>query len=139
MASRTAVGAYRALIRAQRDLFVNDATNLATARAETRTAFMANAKAKPEDIPALIDDAHETALFIRSNVAQAELNERGHYGRQTPQFAILNFQPLSDRCAHSSLSCLFLAVVAALNVQPQHMHPDTGVPPPMPCKEDFNR
>ena len=77
---RTALAAYRALLRAQRELFANDAAALASAHAETRSAFLQQAAAKPEDVPALVEDAFEASMFIRQNVAQAELNERGHYG-----------------------------------------------------------
>lgn len=103
---QTATAAYRALLRAQRDLFVGDPPARAKALDETRRAFLANAAAQADDVPALLADAHETALFIRQNVAQTKLNERGNY---------------------------------ELTPKPEHMHPDTGVPPPLPCKEDFNR
>ena len=61
--------------------------------------------AKPGDIPALVDDAFEASQFIRQNVAQSQLNDRGNY---------------------------------ELTPQPQHIHKGT-TPPPLPCKEDFNR
>lgn len=81
---RTALAAYRALLRAQRDLFVNDGAALAAAHAETRSAFLAQANAKPGDVPALVEDAFEASQFIRQNVAQAQLNERGNYGMRPP-------------------------------------------------------
>ena len=127
MAVRTAVGAYRALMRAQRDLFLNDAASRATARAETRSAFMANAAAKPEDVPAMIEDAHETALFIRSNVAQAELNDRGHYGRPITTQRPCNSTFLNCACT-VRLSLYILAVLgsaqcAATAYSPRHWYP----------------
>ena len=81
---RTALAAYRALLRAQRDLFVNDGAALAAAHAETRSAFLAQANAKPGDVPALVEDAFEASQFIRQNVAQAKLNDRGNYGARPP-------------------------------------------------------
>ena len=77
---RTALAAYRALLRAQRDLFVNDSAALTSAHAETRAAFLAQADAQPADVPALVEDAFEASQFIRQNVAQAQMNERGNYG-----------------------------------------------------------
>lgn len=79
MATRTAVTAYRALLRAQRQLFVGDLSGRAAARAQTRTHFLENASASADDVPALVHDAHETALFLRQNVAQTVMNERGNY------------------------------------------------------------
>jgi hypothetical protein len=81
---RTALAAYRALLRAQRDLFVNDSAALTSAHAETRAAFLAQADAQPADVPALVEDAFEASQFIRQNVAQAKLNERGNYGARLP-------------------------------------------------------
>ena len=74
-----AAAAYRTLLRAQRQLFAGDAAGLTAARAETRMRFMENASASAADVPALVEDAEEAALFIRHNVAQSVLNERGNY------------------------------------------------------------
>ena len=41
--------------------------------------FLENSAASAEDTPALVSDAYETALFIRENVAQTVMNERGNY------------------------------------------------------------
>ena len=76
----TAVSAYRALLRAQRQLFAGDLHGRTAALAETRTRFYEQANAPPEEVPKLVEDAHEAALFLRQNVAQAVLNERGNYG-----------------------------------------------------------
>lgn len=88
---RTALAAYRALLRAQRDLFVNDSAALTSAHAETRAAFLAQADAQPADVPALVEDAFEASQFIRQNVAQAKLNERGNYGARLPPFGTERF------------------------------------------------
>ncbi len=99
---QTAVTAYRALLRAQRDLFAGDVAGLTAARAETRSRFAEHAGASAEEVPALVHDAHEAALFIRQNIAQTVLNERGNY---------------------------------ELKPKPDHIHPITNEPPPLPCGE----
>ena len=75
----TAAAAYRGLLKAQRALFAGDLSARAAARAETRTRFLEHASAAAEDLPTLLEDANATAGFIRENVAQSILNERGNY------------------------------------------------------------
>ena len=130
---RSALAAYRALLRAQRDLFVNDLPALISAREETRAAFLAQADAKPEDVPALVEDAFEASHFIRQNVAQAQLSERGNYGELLPHI----FWPILS-CLHFSCHLIFGFVHAELKPRPEHIH-EGSTPPPLPCKEDFNR
>jgi complex III assembly factor LYRM7 len=79
----TAVSAYRALLRAQRQLFLGDAHGRTAALIETRTRFYEQSHASPEEVPKLVEDAHEAALFLRQNIAQAVLNDRGNYGIAT--------------------------------------------------------
>ena len=76
---QTAITAYRALLRAQRSLFSGDLAARAKACTETRMQFLEHAGASAEEVPALVNDAHEAALFIRQNVAQAVQNERGNF------------------------------------------------------------
>ena len=76
-----ALGAYRELLKAQRSLFKGDDTARIAAREETRSHFMANANVSPEDAAALVADALDTAGFLRENVAQTVLNDRGNYGK----------------------------------------------------------
>ena len=78
-AQQTAVGAYRALLQAQRALFRGDLGARASALAETRMRFLENANASADELPALVKDAYEAAVFIRQNVAQTTLNEHGNY------------------------------------------------------------
>ena len=78
--SITSVGAYRELLKAQRDLFKGDERARLAALAETRQHFLDNAHVDPAKARALAADASETAGFLRENVAQAVLNERGNYG-----------------------------------------------------------
>ena len=77
--SVSSVSAYRELLKAQRDLFKGDAPARAAALEETRTHFRANAAASPEEAATLAADAYDTAGFLRQNVAQTVLNERGNY------------------------------------------------------------
>jgi complex III assembly factor LYRM7 len=77
--SVSSVTAYRELLKAQRSLFKGDAPARVAARLETRQHFLANANASPEEAAALAADAFDTAGFLRENVAQTVLNERGNY------------------------------------------------------------
>lgn len=74
-----AAAAYRALLKAQRGLFASDRVGRAAAHAETRTHFLANKDVPSKEAAALIADAHETAGFLRTNVAQSVRNDRGNY------------------------------------------------------------
>jgi hypothetical protein len=76
----SSVAAYRELLKAQRSLFRGDLAALVAARVETRKHFLDNANVGPEEAAALATDAFETAGFLRENVAQTTLNERGNYG-----------------------------------------------------------
>ena len=79
MAASGARQAYRALLREQRKLFAGDLSGRFAARAETRMQFMQNADASGEEVKKLLQDAEDTVLFIRQNIAQTVLNERGNY------------------------------------------------------------
>lgn len=83
--SSGSVAAYRELLKAQRALFAGDPSARTLARAETRSHFEANAAAEPEEAAKFTADALDTAGFLRQNVVQAKLNERGNYGaRHSP-------------------------------------------------------
>ena len=95
--AQTAVNAYRALLKAQRVLFAGDVKALVAGRAETRVRFLENAGASAADVPALVNDAHETAVFLTQNIAQTVQNDRGnfemtprpehvHFGTEPPPF-----------------------------------------------------
>ena len=77
--SVSSVTAYRELLKAQRSLFKGDAPARVAARLETRQHFLANANASPVEAAALAADAFDTAGFLRENVAQTVLNEKGNY------------------------------------------------------------
>ena len=80
---RPVIAAYRELLRAQRQLFAGDAAARTSALAETRQAFMSNAGASEDEVPAMVQEALDAATFIRQNIAQTVLNERGNYGQCT--------------------------------------------------------
>ena len=77
---RSAVAAYRQLLVAQRNLFMNDLAGMMAARAETRRRFLEHASAPPEQVDSLVAEAIDAAGFIEDNVAQTIRNERGNYG-----------------------------------------------------------
>ena len=80
MASQhTAVSAYRALLKAQRQLFNADLPARAKARAETRMQFLENKSVSAADVPALVQEALDLSVFLKQNVAQTVRNERGNY------------------------------------------------------------
>jgi len=79
-APTTARGAYRVLLRAQQKLFRGDIVALTSAREQTRAEFQKQAgETDPDRVAMLVADAVDTAQFMRSNVVQAQLNERGNY------------------------------------------------------------
>ena len=78
--SSSPIHAYRELLKAQRALFAGDPSGRHAARLETRQNFESNRGATPEEAPALVQDAIETAGFLRQNVVQTVMNERGNYG-----------------------------------------------------------
>ena len=77
---RPVIRAYRQLLCAQRDLFAKDLSGRTAARVETRIRFLEHADAPPEQVDALVTDALDACGFIRQNVAQTILNEKGNYG-----------------------------------------------------------
>ena len=73
--------AYRELLKAQRELFGEDYRARVAARLETRTQFMQNAGASESDVPGMVQDARDAAVFLRHNVAQTVRNdETGNFG-----------------------------------------------------------
>jgi len=72
--------AYRELLAAQRQLFAEDSSSREAARLETRTNFVANANAPASQVPGMVQDARDAAVFIRHNVAQTVRNDSGNFG-----------------------------------------------------------
>jgi hypothetical protein len=80
MATRPALGAYRALLRAQRALFGGDGRALVAARVQTRAEFAKQrALADPAKAAALVSDALDTAAFMRQSVVQTVRNDKGNF------------------------------------------------------------
>eukprot|EP00322_Chrysochromulina_rotalis_P029797 CAMPEP_0115845374 /NCGR_PEP_ID=MMETSP0287-20121206/9320_1 /TAXON_ID=412157 /ORGANISM="Chrysochromulina rotalis, Strain UIO044" /LENGTH=141 /DNA_ID=CAMNT_0003299147 /DNA_START=22 /DNA_END=448 /DNA_ORIENTATION=- len=75
----SSITAYRELLKAQRVLFQSDESARIAARIETRQHFESNADVDPEEAANLAADAFDTAGFLRENVAQTVLNDRGNY------------------------------------------------------------
>uniref|UniRef100_A0A7S3C375 Mitochondrial zinc maintenance protein 1, mitochondrial n=1 Tax=Haptolina ericina TaxID=156174 RepID=A0A7S3C375_9EUKA len=76
---RTAARVYRELLAAQKLLFAEDAGGRAAALLETRKRFREHAEATPEQVPELLQAAHDAAGFLLHNVAQTKQNEAGNY------------------------------------------------------------
>ena len=71
MATPSAVGAYRALLRARAKAFAGDARALDAAHREIRTQFERARDVDANDARVKIAEAVEAATFVRSHVVQA--------------------------------------------------------------------
>lgn len=69
----------RQLIRAQRRAFAGDAEMLRSGHAAILQQFRANRDAAADKVPAMLKTADEAIDFLRHNIVQAPLNERGNY------------------------------------------------------------
>lgn len=69
----------RRLIRARRFAFKGDEELLRTAQAAIRGHFQTNRDASPEKLPKMLKEAEDAIEFLRNNVVQAPLNDRGNY------------------------------------------------------------
>jgi len=77
---RTAKGAFRGLLRAQQVLFTGDGRALVAAREQTRAEFQKQrALADPVKAALLVQDAVDTAAFMRQSVVQTAMNDRGNF------------------------------------------------------------
>ena len=80
LASQSALGAYRKLLRTVAATFKGDDVTLSAARREIRQKFEDNRQVADESsLPVMIADAYDAAEFIKTHVVQAELNESGNY------------------------------------------------------------
>lgn len=76
--------AYRAVLRAQRIAFHGDKEMIRASQTAARTEFdkgVASFASGDEnyDMEKSLEMAHDAAQFIRTNIVQAPLNERGNY------------------------------------------------------------
>ena len=71
MATPSAVGAYRALLRARAKAFAGDARALDAAHREIRAQFERARDVDARDARAKIAEAEEAAAFVRAHVVQA--------------------------------------------------------------------
>ncbi|KAG0610031.1 hypothetical protein M758_7G033300 [Ceratodon purpureus] len=75
-----AVAVFRTLMRTRRQCFAGDPDLLAASAKEIRKEFEANRNVGPgEELESLISKAREGVEFMRVNIVQAKLNERGNY------------------------------------------------------------
>lgn len=71
--------ALRRLVRAKNEAFKGDNTMLQAASTTIREQFRRHANSPSEKIPALLEEVENAITFLRTNVVQAPLNERGNY------------------------------------------------------------
>lgn len=69
----------RRLIRAKRLAFKGDEELLRTAQTAIREQFRTNRDAPSEKLPEMLKEAEDAIEFLRNNVVQAPLNDRGNY------------------------------------------------------------
>ena len=125
---RTAARVYRELLAAQKLLFAEDAGGRAAALLETRKRFREHAEATPEQVPELLQAAHDAAGFLLHNVAQTKQNEAGNYGERGGR---TRFHALARIIDHAPLRA------TVLKAESRHQMPGTA-PSPLP-PEDVNR
>mmetsp|Transcript_14264 Transcript_14264/g.43244 ORF Transcript_14264/g.43244 Transcript_14264/m.43244 type:complete len:137 (-) Transcript_14264:295-705(-) len=77
--------AYRELLRAQRQLFGEDARARAAAITETREQFALNADVRESEVASKVQDARDAAAFLRHNVAQTVRDDDSGNFVLTPQ------------------------------------------------------
>jgi hypothetical protein len=76
-----AVAVFRSLLRTRRQCFAGDPDMLAASAKQIREEFEANRNVGPgEELDSLISKGREGVEFMRVNIVQAKLNERGNYG-----------------------------------------------------------
>lgn len=77
----TGMAAYRRLLRATATVFRGDVEALQESRSKIRTEFFANRDVSdPEKLKQLYADVADLDQFLRENIVQGTLNERGNYG-----------------------------------------------------------
>ncbi|KAK3251175.1 hypothetical protein CYMTET_39480 [Cymbomonas tetramitiformis] len=76
------INLYRQLLRERRTLFNGDTDNLRASLTEIRSHFE-NARFEQDEsaIAKMVKDGQDAAQFMRNNVVQGKLNERGNYGQ----------------------------------------------------------
>ena len=80
-ARNEAVRVFRSLLRTRRQCFAGDRDMLAASAKQIREEFDANRNvASGEELDNLISKAREGIEFMKVNIVQAKLNERGNYG-----------------------------------------------------------
>lgn len=79
MSMQSSRSGLRKLLRATHEAFKGDTEMLHMARQTIREQFEQNRSATPEQLPQLQIQIDEAIDFLRNNVVQAPLNERGNY------------------------------------------------------------
>ena len=83
---RSALGAYKRLLRAAASTFKGDELTLAAAKKEIRQKFEDNRDlGEGKQLDDLLYEAYDAADFIKTHVVQAEMNEKGHYSMSANQ------------------------------------------------------
>lgn len=80
-ARRSVLGGYRGLLLTIRTVFGADRAAVVHCTNEARKAVRSNAaESDPAKIAQLVKDMSEAAEFLRTSIAQAQLNDSGRYG-----------------------------------------------------------
>ncbi|KAK9831574.1 hypothetical protein WJX74_000763 [Apatococcus lobatus] len=80
------LAAYRVLLRSITAAFKGDAFMLQQSRREVRHKYQeAAGLTDPAEVQKKVAEAKEAADFIRTNVVQAQLNERGNFAMQVEE------------------------------------------------------
>eukprot|EP01026_Neomeris_dumetosa_P012466 TRINITY_DN1434_c0_g1_i3.p2 TRINITY_DN1434_c0_g1~~TRINITY_DN1434_c0_g1_i3.p2 ORF type:complete len:131 (-),score=10.69 TRINITY_DN1434_c0_g1_i3:271-612(-) len=80
MSKTQILGAYRLLLKTSMKTFRNDQLMLNESAKRIREAFDSyRLESDPAKVGQLLQDAQDAAEFLRCNIVQAELNERGSY------------------------------------------------------------
>lgn len=79
MANNAVRSALRKLVRAKNAAFKGDAVMLQAASQTIREQFNRHVHAPAESVPALLEEVENAVVFLRTNIVQAPLNERGNY------------------------------------------------------------
>lgn len=77
--SSSARSALRRLVRAKNNAFRGDPAMLQAASKTIREEFNRRADATDDQMPGLLKEIDDAVQFLRSNIVQAPLNERGNY------------------------------------------------------------
>ena len=102
--SSVGLASYRGLLRAARTTFAGDAFALSEARHELRAQFEAGRGLAGEAAQEALEAARDAEDFLRNNVSQASINDRGNFHVQLDDPQTTEKIAVSDK--HASFTVL---------------------------------